>query len=101
LWTICLGWPQTVILLISASQTAKLTGSVIFQKEESLNDNLKRRDLNSDQDNDLTFQAWFSLLNMQKKRASQCSLELNVTLWGRRDRKCLGLGERRKRAPGA
>jgi hypothetical protein len=26
LWTICLGWPQTVILLISASQVAKITG---------------------------------------------------------------------------
>jgi hypothetical protein len=26
LWTICLGWPQTVILPISASQAARITG---------------------------------------------------------------------------
>jgi hypothetical protein len=25
-WTICLGWPQTMILLISASQIARITG---------------------------------------------------------------------------
>jgi hypothetical protein len=26
LWTICLGWPQTVILLISVSQIARIIG---------------------------------------------------------------------------
>jgi hypothetical protein len=25
-WTICLGWPQIILLLISASQVARLTG---------------------------------------------------------------------------
>jgi hypothetical protein len=25
-WTICLNWPQTAILLISASQVARITG---------------------------------------------------------------------------
>jgi hypothetical protein len=28
LWTICLGWPPTLILLISASQVAGITGMI-------------------------------------------------------------------------